>query len=550
MNEDETKILDVQIEDIENTEKRYSRTLRTLLDWMGDKKDHHIAVPTRMGTTESYITSVSLKWVAANVSMAKDLPIFKEHISKKTGGIVISEETRKSIQQRDPDFRRQLPMAVYLATRKYHKFGPLILVAYKSWVYKKDSDKWGPDGRALEPSLEIKPLDSKSHVLDLAVLDTSYFALDGQHRLMAIKGLKELIDGRLEAKQQNGSTVKGNAVTREEIEEYYSKEGGRLGLELKDLDGILNERIGIEIIPAVQQGESYKEAIERLRNIFVDVNENAKKLGKGELVMLDEIDGFRIIARTVLTNHVLFDIGDSLKVNTKTSNVSETSDYFTTLATLVDVSEKYLAQRRPFNSWKQKILGNPKLGYIRPEADDLEDAEKKMIRYFDALKTIPSYRDMVQGTAVKELRSRDGRDNILFWPIAQIALAGAIGYLENDKGKSLEDLVSLLTKYEEQDQLRLTNRKAPWFGVLCDTIDLKIRRHIHYRDLCENMFMYLLGGGYQDSNQRGELRVSFFKARRIGADEDTTDKDPSGNAYSLKGEPVTYEKFVLPDPWQ
>ncbi len=547
MNKIETDDLDMQVKDIENTEYKYRRTLRTLLDWIGDKRNHLIAVPTRMGTTKSYITSVSLKWVEGNVSMAKDLPIFKEHISQRSGGIVINEWTRQNIQQRDPDFRRQLPMAVYLATRKYHKFGPLILVAYKDWVYDKHSDQWGSDGRALEPSLSIQPLDSNSFVIDLAVQNTSYFALDGQHRLMAIRGLKELIDGRLEAKQQNGSLIKGHAVTRDEIEEYYSENGKRLGLELRDLEGLLNEQIGVEIIPAVLQGESYEEAISRLRNIFVDVNENAKKLGKGELVMLDEVNGFRIVARTVLTNHPLFRAGDELRVNTKTSNVSEKSNHVTTLSTLVEVTQKYLAEREPFDTWDHQLLGNRKLGYIRPEHTDLEAAQNNMTKYFDALNTIPSHRDMAQGMAIKELRSKEGRDNILFWPITQVALASAIAYLEKEKGKSLEELVGLLSKYEGLEQLRLTKQEAPWFGILCDTVELKIRRHVHYRDLCKSMFIYLLGGGYKDDRERESLRKNFFNARRVTSEES---KDPKPRAHSLTGEAVYEEEFVLPDPWQ
>lgn len=545
MNEIDSNDIESQVQDIESTEYKYRRTLRTLLDWIGDKRDHLIAVPTRMGTTESYITSVSLKWIEGSVSMAKDLPIFKDYISQRTGGIVINEWTRQNIQQRDPDFRRQLPMAVYLATRKFHKFGPLILVAYKDWVYDKHSDRWGADGRALEPSLSLQPLDSNSCVIDLAVQNTSYFALDGQHRLMAIRGLKELIDGRLEAKQQNGEPIKGHAVTRDEIEKYYSENGARLGIEVRDLEGLLNEQIGVEIIPAVQQGENYGEAISRLRNIFVDVNENAKKLGTGEIVLLDEINGFRIVARTVLTNHPLFGSGDELRVNTKLNNVSEKSDNFTTLSTLVEVTKKYLEQREPFNTWDHQLLGNRKLGFIRPKEEDLEKAMGEMAKYFDALKTIPSYTDMVQGTVISELRSRDGRDNILFWPIAQIALAGAIAYLQKEKGKSLHDLMKLLSKYEGRDQLCLTRKDAPWFGILCETVDCKIRRHLRDRDLCEHMFIYLLGGGYQDDGDRESLREDFFRARRTGLEGDANDM-----AYSLKGEAVPYEQFVLPDPWQ
>ena len=68
----------------------------------------------------------------------------------------------------------------------------------------------------------------------------------------------------------------------------------------------MDEVMGIEIIPAVQSRETFRESVSRLRNVFVDVNENAKRLEKGELTLLDENDAFRIVARTVMTKHPLF----------------------------------------------------------------------------------------------------------------------------------------------------------------------------------------------------------------------------------------------------
>ncbi len=49
----------------------------------------------------------------------------------------------------------------------------------------------------------------------------------------------------------------------------------------------MSERIGIEIIPAVVSGETYKEAIFRLRDTFLDVNENTRSLSNSEFVQLN-----------------------------------------------------------------------------------------------------------------------------------------------------------------------------------------------------------------------------------------------------------------------
>ncbi len=545
MSENATDNLDNIVEDFEDKDTRYRRTLRKLLDWASERKGHLTATPAKMGGTDSYITSVSLKWIAANVLYAKDLPIFKPHISNDNDPISINNITRDLIQQREPDYRRQLPMAMYLATRKYHKFGPLIIVAYKDWVYDQNSDKWGSDDRALEPSLSLVSLDSNMCLVDLDTENTKYFALDGQHRLMAIKGLHSLLDGRLEAKRKDGTSIPKKAITSEDIEKYYEENGERFGLDINSFQGLLDEVMGIEIIPAVQDNELFAEATSRLRNIFVDINENARRLEKGELTLLDENDGFRIVSRIILTTHSLFGSGNQLRVNTKTSNVTETSEDYTTLNTIVEISKEYLKSDERFKEWLEPILDIKELGYLRPEDQNIEAAVEKLNEYFDALKSIPSHKNIIQGTSVQNFRSRQYQDNILFWPIAQIAFATAIADLQIEKGKSLGDLVNMIARYEAKGQLRLTDPTTPWFGILCDPIEQKIRRHKFYQNLCAEMLIYLLGGGLQD-DARKKLRDDFFDARRGG-----TEVGEVAKAYDLAGKLRELdEHFHLPDPWQ
>ena len=107
-----------------------------MLDWQQEKKNHQIALPARMGSSKSYLISVSLRWIASNVNFARDLPIFKGHRREGSGEISINDMTIANLQQREPDYRRQLPMAIYLATREHHKFPPLFLVAYQNWVLR------------------------------------------------------------------------------------------------------------------------------------------------------------------------------------------------------------------------------------------------------------------------------------------------------------------------------------------------------------------------------------------------------------------------------
>ena len=342
-------------------EERRRRALRGLLDWQQDKKNHQIALPTTMGSSKSYLISVSLRWIASNVNFARDLPIFKEHLREGSHEISINDTTIINLQQREPDYRRQLPMAIYLASREHHKFPPLFLVAYQNWAYDRESDKWGPDGCALESSLNVKSLDSRSALVDLDTTNTSYFALDGQHRLMAIKGLQELLDGRLNAKKKDGSPLSGQSVSRDEVEIQnlaWSERG------MDPLQNVLDEVIGVEILPAVQINDTYEKAVSRLRNIFVDVNENAKRLEKGEISLLDENDGFRIVARTLMVRHPIFKKGQELRVDTKRDRLAETSEDYTTLTTIVRIAMEYLGY--DFEHWKTPHLRREGRGLEAP----------------------------------------------------------------------------------------------------------------------------------------------------------------------------------------
>ena len=538
MSEIEPSDLDQMVESVDEIEAKYARTLRMLLDRQRDKENHQLALKSRMGTSDSFLMSVSLKWIASNVLYARDLPIFKDKISEDTGKISINDITLPAIQQREPDWRRQLAMSTYLAVRKNHKFGPLLLAAYQPWVYEENSDNWGPDKRALESSLNMLSLDSKAKIVDLDTINTSYFALDGQHRLMAIQGLRDLLEGRLYAKDRYKLRTGKKSLSREEVEEYYD----RHGLDVATLPHILDEMMGIEVIPAVQEGETLSEAMSRLRSIFVDVNENARRPEKGELTLLDENDGFRIVARTLMVKHQLFSNGT--RVDESGRQISEKSPFYTNLDTIVNIAKSYLGPKHAFSDWSVEPFHVKTNLVIRPDNDEIFDGVKHLERYFNALQDLPSHKEMISGKNVTELRASSGDDNILFRPIAQVALSEAIATLQ-ERGSSLSNLIKVLAKKEKEGQLRLRCETAPWFGVLCDTVDKKMRRKIENRDLCSEMFRYLLGGGFEDEEERNYLRERFFEARRPGQAEGDEEK-----AYDISGKLVDSANFHLPPPWQ
>ena len=539
--------------DLLDREFNYREALRLLLDWQRDREGHHVALPAKMGTSKSYLVTVSLGWIAANVYFARDLPIFKEHRRKNSKAIDINDVTAEYLQQRAPDYTRQLPMAMYLASREHHKFPPLLLVAYQDWVYDEAHDMWGPHGRARENSLNVVGLDSKAAcVVDLDVANTRYFALDGQHRLMAIKGLKDLLDnGRLSARKKDGTAIAGKDMTRDEIEGYFEERG----LDPDKLQGAMDEVMGVEIIPAVQNQETFRESVSRLRNVFVDVNENAKRLEKGEFTLLDENDAFRIVARTVMTKHPLFKDGSyGLNVDTKRNQISERTRYYTVLNAIVSITQAYLGEKPEFHGWKDTVLdlkGKRGVGLLRPTDGEIEKGLVQLSMYFNALATLPSHQSMIlyfssdgrSGKSPAEFRGDNSR-NILFRPIAQVALARATARLQKDKEVDLKGLMETLASHEESGDLDLASEKAPWFGILSDRMG-KVRRQKKYEDICVEMMIYLLGGGFDDEQRRKKLLSDFFEAR-LGGEGDSGEP----MARDLSGNLKTEDEFSLPDPWR
>ena len=532
------------ITDVLHQETQKRRALSQLLGELRGKAEHHLAIQVHMGDVASYITSVPLEWIANKVGFAADLPIFKES-TEGSKRIAIDPDTIEIVQQRLPDWRRQQEMTAYLASRRHHKFPPLLLVAYQHWAYEPQSDKWAPDETATEESLTLFGLEPNGTYWDLDDSNTRFYALDGQHRLMAILGLQELIrTGSLHALDKERRPTKKPSLSIDELlQRLQDNSGGDKAAIHESMQHLMDECIGIEIVPAVISGETIGDAYRRLRQLFVDVNEHAKPLSSSEIAQLDEHHGFRIVARKLMAQHSLLrrgngpDGGSFERVHTKNVTLPEKSPSYTTLNTLVTIAERYLVESdRPPKVSLWLSIGNHI--YQRPDPESLNLGTSVMTEYFDALARLPSHEAFVRGKPAGDIRKID--ENILFRPIAQTALAEAVGKLHR-QGISLVTIADVLAAEEDRDQLRLTDPHTPWFGVLCDPVPPhKMRRHKRNQELCCRLLQYLLGGGIPDDVDREELRGDFANERRV--DED--------HAVDLDGDTVELDKVRLPVPWR
>ena len=283
---------------------------------------------------------------------------------------------------------------------------------------------------------------------------------------------------------------------------------------------------------------------------------------------MERNDGFRIVAHAVMNQHELLNARYGLKVETEASWISDNSPYYTTLDALVRIAQEYLGAKPEFERWNDAVLalkGGHGSGLPRPSNDQIEKGRVALTEYFDALAKLTSHKSMLVrfrtdglngedhcnlGKSPPELRqsrpkhpcARD--DNILFRPISQVALARAIAELQKRNGLGLKEAINCLFAKERRGGLCLRSKMAPWFGILCDTVHGEVRRQKRFEDLCVEMMVYLLGGGFADDEARREkLRDDFFEARRGPTDGN----EPM--AYDLSGRLKIREEFRLPDPW-
>jgi DGQHR domain-containing protein len=478
-----------------------------------------------MGGSESYIGAVSLQWLADRVKYAAEMSLLSDRYNSTEQNVTIDSDTIEVLQQRPLDWSRQAALVQYLADRTTHKFPPVLVTIDRAWVDNIHADEWGRGGKATTSAAEFTPMDGKG---DFGLLDVGaaarIYALDGQHRLMGVQGLMELLRvGELPRYNKDHHPV-GNKITLAE-----------LGTSEAYLQNLPQETIGIEFISAVVKGETQLEARRRVRSIFVHVNLMAIALSKGQLAQLDENDGFAIVARNIAVNHPLFKdtAGRKPRVNWDSATVATKTTVLTTLQALQDMAAKYLHHQFPH--WKPKVQKG--LVPLRPDPAELELGIAAFSGLFDRLSQFISY-GRLQSTDTTQLRRFSfepggGEGHILFRPVGQIAFAQGVGVAVFKKQMAETEVFGKLDRYDADGGFSNINEPSSlWYGILYDPNKKRIL--VSGRDLAARLIVYLLGGIDNDFD-RAELRRQVAEARSVGE-----------YAMSFEGKLVTQPEVGLP----
>lgn len=539
---------------LQEQQKKIEEAWREMLDNKLEQ-DKLLVQRSKMGKSPIYQTNASLRWINNNVLLFTELPLFKTKIDSK-GHFVIDEEIVTELSQRAPRWDRQPSLTHYLLRHKNRMFPSIVCIVSQSWVDNADAPEWDENGRAKVTSFPTEDLDSKGN---LALVDfrkgVYVYVIDGQHRLLGIKGVFELFqNGKLLYKKSNGDPITNKFDTLDNIEEKYRINHTVLAQLIDE------EQVGIQFIPAVLEGETHEEARIRTRSIFVHINKTAVAPTSGEQVLLDEEDGFAIISRKVGLTHNLFkreNPGD--RINWKNTSLSVGSHWITTGATLRDMSESLLGNTYPFSGWEGH---NKKEIAMRPDDDELAQGRQQLEEFLTRLLDLPIFKSVLSGTDIDMLREftdqykKRKKDKIggqpqghlLLRPVGQLILCDAIGRIsfeiDINKGEPLMSLDKVFEKLIKMDEAGVFSKvfqsSSVWYGITYNFTQQKMI--MTGRVTASRLLRYLLGA-LPDTEEQNQLLNEFRRARTV-IDENEVEK-----AINFDGEMVSPSEIQLPVPY-
>ena len=394
------------------------------------------ALRAHMGDWTYYIVKMRMKEVAAVV---------------KFGSEVHNDYTLdQAIQRMIKESRVKKEIVTYLTGRKDRFFASLVVAAIGG------SPKFYPVSIADDPQFEIFA-DEEGIEQSFGVLRFSgsqdYYALDGQHRLKAIKTLLKPDD------------------ESERVEPP------------KDFE---NEEISVLMVIRPPEATN-DEWLSSYRRLFSSLNRYAKPTDKDTNIIMDEDDAFAILTRRLVASHGFFTAPgrhlDSLRVQTKNRPLREGTSYFTSLQQLYDLNLILLTAPLRVNlGWgpdEERVDNAKTFVRFRPPEAYIDDLFNELKLYWDAIiAAIPDLKLNPSDAKNHQADGSDGEvaDNALFWPLGQevvacVARALLDHNLESTENPTLPEAISALSPLGRVDW-RL--HQVPWRGLLLvSVLDLR-----------------------------------------------------------------------------
>ena len=534
------------MDDIEKGWQKERDTLKILLAKRKNENPNDIFV-TKITSTgfSSYIGSLTFKKFATIGKFAHLLPWFQEHVTtdpdtNKPMSVKRSIKTLDIVAQRPIDYSRQFPMVDYLLSSRNHgysKYPPITAVVLSQHSMKPDDPEfYDSDGKAIKSSTNFTALDDSGDIGILSLSEDNFiYALDGQHRLLSFVGIKELlesIDKELPKKKTDGTVIKskeGRNVLRLEDFDFEN---------VADVEEIFAQKVGVEFIPGVIKGETLQEANDRCRKFFVDYNDESKPLKKPDIIQLDDSDPYAIITKEMCKKNKFLSSAGKNIVDLEKKNPSPTSEFFTTLGSLVEAA-KYL--------YGNNLTGLEITELSKKTSSEIKKIVLKEIGHFEdfinSISKLKDISDYSKAPKAKGTRARDyrqfshhqtdlkenlfGHGHVLFRSAGLNALAHAYNNLVLQDRLTAKNFSNNLIKLSEADENFDTANKSNiaflkyvskpqsiFFGILYDFAKKKMDPRSESIKLAGNVLDYVLGPG--DFADMELLRKNITERRTVG----------------------------------
>ena len=274
-----------------------------------------------------------------------------------------------------------------------------------------------------------------------------YYALDGQHRLKAIKTL-------------------------------FSPEDEPEGVDPPD--GFENEEVSVLLVLRPETTDE-DEWLQSYRRLFSSLNRYAKPTDRDTNIIMDEDDVFAILTRRLISTHPFFKSTgrhlESIRIQTKGRALREGTSFITSLQQLYLLNEKLLTTQIRLNTgWgsgpePERIETLKMFLRFRPLEEYIDELYEELKMYWDAIIVTVSDLRMVIPSEGRNHQadgsSGETPDNALFWPIGQeVMVRVARALLDRQQSPEALSLEKAIDALKPLETVEWGLHRVPWRGLL------------------------------------------------------------------------------------
>ena len=420
------------------------------------------AIKARMGDWSYYIVRMTMREIANEVNLATD------EWEDPTLGDAIQRELNESRVKRG--------LVNYLGHRQDRFFSSLVVAAIGG-------------NPSFEPATPPDWMKSKSFRESVGLLafddNPKYYALDGQHRLQAIK---EVLSNPTSTPPEFGT-----------------------------------EQVSVIVVAREEQHKDEDIWLQRYRRLFSSLNRYAKPTDKDTNIIMDEDDVFAIVTRRLISDHKQFRAAgrqrDSFRVLTKGKGLKSGAPHFTSLQTLYAMNATLLTT--PDRERRLGGLKGVKASLqFRPEEELIDDDYASVARHWDAiLGVVPALRTDPTKMRAHEIPdpNPDGfQDHLLFWPIGQEMFAGGVRWMLNRAGLGEEATTAeMIRELRPFGAVPWELHEPPWRHLLLVKADEESGWKMRSEDrkpalaLAERLLQWVSGAYDLDDSEIAELKRNW-----------------------------------------